>query len=99
MCIYAGVRYVAAVKLLPHQARIPDEIYPQLYTIRHSCEQMLAPNRTSDAPTVQDIVNVALKRLISDWQDDEKQNLLRNELLEQRRTARLSMGRRKSEDS
>ncbi|MBE9206107.1 hypothetical protein IQ244_06180 [Nostoc sp. LEGE 06077] len=60
---------------------------------------MLAPNRTSDAPSLQDIVNVALKRLISDWQDDEKQNLLRNELLEQRRAARSNMGRRKSEDS
>ncbi|BAZ19262.1 hypothetical protein NIES4073_01320 (plasmid) [Kalymmatonema gypsitolerans NIES-4073] len=93
------MRYVAAVKPLPHQARIPDEIYAQLYTIRHSCEQMLAPNRTSDAPSLQDIVNVALKRLISDWQDDEKQNLLRNELLEQRRAARSNMGRRKSEDS
>ncbi|BAY89812.1 hypothetical protein FDUTEX481_08568 [Tolypothrix sp. PCC 7601] len=93
------MRYVAAVKPLPHQARIPDEIYAQLYTIRHSCEQMLAPNRTSDAPSLQDIVNVALKRLIRDWQDENKQNLLQEELLEQRRTARSNMGRRKSEDS
>lgn len=93
------MRYVAAVKPLPHQARIPDEIYAQLYTIRHSCEQMLAPNRTSDAPSLQDIVNVALKRLIKDWQDENKQNLLQQELLEQRRTARSNMGRKKSEDS
>lgn len=93
------MRYVAAVKPLPHQARIPDEIYAQLYTIRHSCEQMLAPNRTSDAPSLQDIVNVALKRLIRDWQDENKQNLLQEELLEQRRTARSNMGRRKSEDT
>ncbi len=93
------MRYVAAVKPLPHQARIPDEIYAQLYTIRHSCEQMLAPNRTSDAPSLQDIVNVALKRLIKDWQDENKQNLLQEELLEQRRTARSNMGRRKSEDT
>jgi hypothetical protein len=92
-------RYVAAVKPLPHQARIPDEIYAQLYTIRHSCEQMLAPNRTSDAPSLQDIVNVALKRLIRDWQDENKQNLLQEELLEQRRTARSNMGRKKSEDT
>ncbi|MBE9003869.1 hypothetical protein IQ259_02195 [Fortiea sp. LEGE XX443] len=84
---------------MPHQARIPDEIYAQLYTIRHSCEQMLAPNRTSDAPSLQDIVNVALKRLIKDWQDENKQNLLQQELLEQRRTARSNMGRKKSEDS
>lgn len=93
------MRYVAAVKPLPHQARIPDEIYAQLYTIRHSCEQMLAPNRTSDAPSLQDIVNVALKRLIRDWQDENKQNLLQEELLEQRRTARSNMGRKKSEDT
>lgn len=93
------MRYVASVKPLPHQARIPDEIYAQLYTIRHSCEQMLAPNRTSDAPSLQDIVNVALKRLIRDWQDENKQNLLQEELLEQRRTARSNMGRRKSEDT
>lgn len=93
------MRYVAAVKPLPHQARIPDEIYAQLYTIRHSCEQMLAPNRTSDAPTLQDLVNVALKRLIRDWQDENQQNLLHEELLEQRRTARSNMGRRKSEDT
>ncbi len=93
------MRYVASVKPLPHQARIPDEIYAQLYTIRHSCEQMLAPNRTSDAPSLQDIVNVALKRLIKDWQDENKQNLLQQELLEQRRTARSNMGRKKSEDS
>lgn len=84
---------------MPHQARIPDEIYAQLYTLRHSLEQMLAPNRISDAPSVQDIVNVALKRLIRDWQDPEQQILLRNELLEQRRVARSNMGRKKSEDS
>jgi hypothetical protein len=60
---------------------------------------MLAPNRTSDAPSLQDIVNVALKRLIKDWQDENKQNLLQQELLEQRRTARSNMGRKKSEDS
>ncbi len=99
MCIYAGVRHVAAVKPLPHQARIPDEIYAQLYTIRHSFEQMLAPNRISDAPSVQDIVNVALKRLIRDWQDSEKHNLLHDELLEQRRVARSNMGRKKFDAS
>jgi hypothetical protein len=97
--IYAGVRYIAAVKPLPHQARIPDDTYAQLYTIKHSLEQMLAPNRISDAPSVQDIVNVALRRLISDWQDPQKQNLLHDELLEQRRIARKKMGRTKRADN
>ncbi len=99
MCIYAGFRHVTPVKQLPHQARIPDDIYTQLYSIRQSFEQMLAPNRISDTPSVQDIVNVALKRLIRDWQDPEKQDLLRDELLEQRRVARLNMGRRKVDGS
>lgn len=99
VCIYAGVRYIAGVKPLPHQARIPDEIYAQLYTIRHSFEQMLAPNRISNAPSVQDIVNVALKRLIRDWQDPKWQNLLHDELLEQRRVARSNMGRKKVDGS
>ncbi|WP_407899325.1 hypothetical protein [Scytonema sp. NUACC26] len=79
---------------MPHQARIPDEVYAELYTIKHSFEHLLAPNRISDAPSVQDIVNVALRRLIKDWQDPEKQNLLHNELLEQRRIARTKMGRK-----
>ncbi len=99
MCIYAGVRYLAAVKPLPHQARIPDDIYAELYKIKHLFEQSLAPQKISNAPSLQDMVNVALKRLIRDWQDPEKQDLLRDELLEQRKVARSNMGQRKSEDS
>lgn len=45
------------------------------------------------------MVNVALKRLIRDWQDSEQQNLLHDELLEQRKIARSNIGRKKSEDS
>ncbi len=86
------------VKPLPYQARIPDEIYGELYRIKHSFEQSLAPHQISDAPSLQDMVNVALKRLIRDWQNPELQNSLNDELLEQRRVARSNMGRRKSED-
>jgi hypothetical protein len=86
------------LKPLPYQARIPDEIYAQLYQIKHSFERSLAPHQISNAPSLQDMVNVALKRLIRDWQDSEQQNLLHDELLEQRKIARSNMGRRKSED-
>lgn len=82
------------VKSLVHQARISDEIYSDLYKIKHSLEQALAPHH-SNAPSLQDMVNVALKRLIRDWQDLEKQQPLREELLEQRRLARSYMGKRK----
>ncbi|MBR8834356.1 MAG: hypothetical protein DSM106950_10055 [Stigonema ocellatum SAG 48.90 = DSM 106950] len=84
---------------MPYQARIPNEIYADLHRIKHSFEQSLAPHQISDAPSLQDMVNVALKRLIRDWQDPEQQNLLRDELLEQRRVARSNMGRRKNEES
>jgi hypothetical protein len=84
---------------LPHQARIPDEIYADLYAIKHSFEQMLSPYQISDVPSVQDIVNVALKRLIKDWQDSDKHNLLFNQLLEQRKVARSNMGKRGTENA
>ncbi len=80
---------------MPHQARILDQVYGELYKIKQSFEQSLAPYQISDAPSIQDMVNVALKRLIEDWQDPQKQELLHDELLEQRRVARSNMGRRK----
>jgi hypothetical protein len=97
--IYAGVRYIAAVKTLPHQVRIPDDIYAELYKIKHLFEQSLEPQKISNAPSLQDMVNVALKRLIKDWQDPEQQILLRDELLEQRSVARSNMGRRKPDST
>lgn len=84
---------------MSHHARIPDKIYADLYAIKHSFEQQLSPYQISDAPSVQDIVNVALKRLIKDWQDPQKQHLLYEELLEQRRLARSNMGKRRTNHS
>lgn len=83
---------------MPHQARIPDEIYAELFEIKHSIERSLA-TRMSDAPSVQDIVNVALKQFINDWQDEDKRNFLHEQLLEQRVIARSKMGRRKMDAS
>lgn len=79
---------------MPHQTRIPSEIYIQLYRIKNSFEQLLTPDQIVDIPSIQDIVNVALKRLINDWQDTEMQKILSEELLEQRRLARSNMGRK-----
>lgn len=91
--------YLRVKKPLPHQARIPDEIYAELYRIKHSFEQSLAPHQISNAPSLQDMVNVALKRLIRDWQDPEQLNLLCEELLEQRRIARSKMGTKNTDSS
>lgn len=79
---------------MPYQTRIPSEIYIQLHRIKNSFEQLLAPDQIVDIPSIQDIVNVALKRLINDWQDTEMQKRLSEELLEQRRLARSNMGRK-----
>lgn len=99
VCIYAGLRQIATLIPLPHQARIPDEIYAELYKIKQSFDQSLTSSQSSEAPSYQDILNVALTRLISDWQDPQKQKLLRDELLEQRRVARSNMGRKKADGS
>jgi len=84
---------------LPHQARISDEIYSELYKIKHFIEHSLPPHQISNAPSLQDMVNVALQRLIRDWQDPERQNLLSDELFEQRRVARSKMGRKNTDSS
>jgi hypothetical protein len=77
---------------LPYQARIPKDLYADLYRIRHS---LVDPQYISDAPSIQDLVNVALKRLIRDWHNPAEQSLLSEELLEQRKIARSKMGRKR----
>jgi hypothetical protein len=70
--------------------RVPTDIYQTLREIRLSLESQ----HYSDAPTIQDMVSVALRRLILDWDDSDKQPQLLDELLEHRRAARSRMGRR-----
>jgi hypothetical protein len=77
---------------LPHQVRIPDEIFSELYKIR---ESLVDPQYISDAPTYQDMVNVAIKRLISDWQKLDARAHINEQLFEQRQIARSKMGRNK----
>jgi hypothetical protein len=73
---------------LPQPVRVPDEIYAILQQIKFS----LDPEYMKAAPSVQDMVNVALKRFIEDWEHPDSQTQLLNELLEQRQIARSRMG-------
>ncbi|WGV24613.1 hypothetical protein [Halotia branconii] len=73
---------------MPQPVRVPDEIYAILQQIKFS----LDPEYMKAAPSVQDMVNVALKRFIEDWEHPDSQTQLLNELLEQRQIARSRMG-------
>jgi len=66
--------------------RIPEEILEDLRDIRIELEIKHA----KAAPTIQDLVSVALKRLLRDWEGD-KEELLK-ELLESREQSRNRMG-------
>ncbi len=71
--------------------RIPTDIYEQLQEIHVG----LKAEHYSAAPTIQDLVSVAVKKLIIDWNDDLLQPQLLEELLEHRKDARTRMGKRK----
>ncbi|MBC6435794.1 hypothetical protein FM036_41885 [Nostoc sp. HG1] len=55
----------------------------------------LDPQYMKAAPSIQDMVNVALKRFIEDWEHSDSQTQLLNELIEQRQIARSRMGNTK----
>ncbi|MBE9082910.1 MULTISPECIES: hypothetical protein [unclassified Tolypothrix] len=73
---------------MPQPVRVPDEIYAILQQIKFS----LDPEYMKAAPSIQDMVNVALKRFIEDWEHPDSQTQLLNDLLEQRQIARSRMG-------
>ncbi|MBF2075688.1 MAG: hypothetical protein IGS50_18270 [Synechococcales cyanobacterium C42_A2020_086] len=75
---------------MPSTVRVPDDLYETLREIRLPLEQQYQ----SAAPTIQDMVNVALKRFIKDWSDAEERPSLLDELLEQRKLARARMGQK-----
>ncbi len=77
---------------LPSTVRVPDEIYEALRGIRLPLEQQYQ----SAAPTTQDIVNVALRQFIKNWENPDKRSELLKELLEQRSLSRKKMGRKES---
>ncbi len=76
---------------MPQSVRVPDDIYASLQQIKFS----LDPQYMKAAPSIQDMVNVALKRLIEDWEDPDNHTQLLKELLEQRQIARSHMGNTK----
>jgi hypothetical protein len=69
--------------------RIPDEIHLQLQEIRAELLRELG----SEAPVLQDMVNVAVTRFIDSWQTAERQEILKT-LLQSREKARSRMGQR-----
>jgi len=77
---------------LPSTVRVPVELYEELRQIRLSLESQYH----GAAPTIQDLVSVALRRFILDWKNLENQQQLVEELLLNRREARSRMGKGKS---
>ena len=73
--------------------RIPDELYDRLYQIKVSLES----EHQSDAPTLQDMVSVAIGKFCEQWDDPSMQSELLEELLKSRQEARSRMGKRKNE--
>lgn len=69
--------------------RIPDDLHQQLQMIRAELLRELG----SEAPALQDMVNVAITRFIESWQTVESQEILKA-LLESREKARSRMGQR-----
>ncbi len=80
---------------MPSTVRVPDDIYETLREIR----LLLESQYQSATPTTQDMVNVALKQFIQNWQSSDKQPQILSELLEHRKLARKRMGSRKNQPS
>jgi len=77
---------------LPSTVRVPVDLYEDLRQIRLSLESQYH----GAAPTMQDLVSVALRHFILDWKNLENQQQLVEELLLNRREARSRMGKGKS---
>ena len=89
------MRYPSGNLTLSSTVRVPRELYETLREIRLSLESQYH----SAAPTVQDMISVALKRFINDWENPDKQSQLLGELLEHRRVARSNMGKKRIDGS
>ena len=59
----------------------------------------LEAQHQSAAPTMQDLVTVALERFIEDWNTSDSKEELLNELLEHRQKARSRMGKKKTKSA
>lgn len=76
---------------MPSTVRVPVDLYEELRQIQLSLESQYH----SAAPTIQDLVSVALRHFILDWKNLENQQQLVEELLLNRREARSRMGKGK----
>ncbi|MEA5536674.1 hypothetical protein [Crocosphaera sp. XPORK-15E] len=74
---------------MPQPVRVPDEIYQSLQEIKF----ILDPEYRKASPSIQDLVTVALTRMIEDWEHPISREELLKELLEQRDKARSKMGK------
>lgn len=77
------------LKALATPSRIPDNLHEALRQIRAQLEL----EHGIAAPSVQDMITVALRRLLSEWEDPVQQQLILLELLSCRREARGRMGK------
>lgn len=70
--------------------RVPSELYESLREIK----VLLESQHFSAAPSIQDLVTVALSRFIEDWESSAQQEQLTKALLDNRVKARAKMGKK-----
>jgi hypothetical protein len=70
--------------------RVPSDLYEALREIKVSLEV----KHLSAAPSIQDLVIVALSRFIQDWNNIDERSQILDELLKNRQDSRSRMGRR-----
>jgi hypothetical protein len=71
--------------------RVPSDLYEALREIKVALEAQ----HLSAAPTIQDLVNVALIRFLRDWRNIGERSQILDELLKNRQDSRSRMGRKK----
>jgi len=80
---------------LPEKSiRVPEDLYETMREIKLSLESQYQ----SAAPSIQDLVTIALKRFMTSWGESGEQPKLLAELLNQRKIARSRMGRKEAND-
>lgn len=83
------------ILILAQTVRVPKELYKTLKEIRIALEA----EYFSAAPSMQDMVSVAIERFINDWQNPEYQSQLLEILLKYRQEARSRMGKKPGNSS
>jgi hypothetical protein len=71
--------------------RISTETYSQIKTIINSIEVV----DLKDVPTSVNVVNVAISRLLEDWNDPTQKEIIEKELILRRKNNRSKMGNKK----